>query len=351
MLRPDRIGGAIQDAAALGFNVVSLSGGEPLVYDGLEEVIDAARHVGSRVNLVSNGILIRSSRYERLAGSFGIVALSLDGLPERHNATRGSARSFESVRAAAEELRRSNQPFGIIHTLCSESMPEMEALTELVSDWGASLLQLHPFEPSGRGASSAGMSVLAEEERLDAFLLAAVLQGDFPHLRIQLDLVHRDVARRMPAAIHGAPLREPLKPRELVLQDDGRVVPLTYGIDSAWTVADLSRERLSTGWASFIETRWLDLRRRLRRACVATARGRHGEVVAWHAVVRGYAETGAAREVATSWRGSRSRENPQPIPKRLRRGTALPRRRSEPGTKPTTGKVPARGLKSFENHL
>lgn len=313
-LHPDLIGGAIQDAAVLGFKVVSLSGGEPLVYDGLEEVIAAARHVGSRVNLVSNGILIRSRRYERLAGSFAIVALSLDGLSERHNATRGSATSFESVRAAAEELRRSNQPFGIIHTLCSESMRELEALTNLVSDWGASLLQLHPFERAGRGAFVAGMTELSEEERLDALLLAAVLEGDFPQLRIQLDLVHRDVARRMPAAIHGAPLREPLKPRELVLQDDGRVVPLTYGIDSAWTVADLSRERLSMGWASFIETRWPDLRRCLRRACGAIARGRHGEVVAWHAVMRAYAETGAARTIAAPGGAARTVEDPAKMP-------------------------------------
>lgn len=302
MLRPHQITGAIEDAAALGFNVVSLSGGEPLVYDGLEDVIDAAHQVGSRVNLVSNGVLIRSRRYERLAGKFSIVALSLDGLPERHNAVRGSAKSFESVRAAAEELRRSGQPFGIIHTLCSESMGEIEDLAGVVSDWGASLLQLHPFERAGRGTSSVDMTELCDDERLDALLVAAVLQEDFPKLRIQIDLVHREVARRLPAAIHGASLKEPMEPRELVLQDDGRILPLTYGMDGAWTVADLTKERLSAGWTEFIESRWLGLRRCLRRACVATARGRHGEVVAWHALIRRYAESGAApAERASRW--------------------------------------------------
>lgn len=283
--------GAIQDAAALGFTVVSLSGGEPLAYDGLEELVDAGHSVGSRVNLVSNGLLICSKQYERLAGKFGIVALSLDGLPERHNVIRRSEKSFDGVRRAAAELRRCDQPFGIIHTLCSESLPEIETLATIASDWGASLFQLHPFEAAGRGATSCGMTMLCDEERLDAFLLAAVLQDQFPKLRVQLDLVHREVARRIPAAIHGASLREPLKPRELVLQDDGRVVPLTYGMDSAWTVADLRQERLSTGWVSFVETRWLHLRRRLRVACVATARGHHGEVVAWHSLIRGYASS------------------------------------------------------------
>ena len=291
-LVPEMIIGAIEDAAALGFNVISLSGGEPLVYDGLEAVIDAARRVGSRVNLVRNGILIKSKRYERLAGKFGVVALSLDGLANRHNIIRGSEKSFDCVRAAAEELRRYKQPFGIIHTLCSESMCEVEELAAIASDWGASLLQLHPFEPAGRGAASVGMTALCDDERLDALLLAAIVQEEFPHILVQLDLVHRDIARRVPTAIHGASLRDAMEPREIVLQDDGRILPLTYGIDSAWTVADLSKERLSVGWASFIGTRWLELRRRLRRACVATARGRHGEVVAWHTLMRHYAATG-----------------------------------------------------------
>jgi len=288
-LKPDRLAAAIEEAAALGFNVVSLSGGEPLIYDGLETLVDAADHVGSRVNLVSNGILIRSKRYERLAGRFGVVALSLDGLAERHNAIRGSASCFESVRAASEALRRAGQPFGIIHTLCSESLGELQDLAGLASDWGATLLQLHPFERSGRGASATRLTALCAEERLDALLLAAIIQGDHPHMRIQLDLVHRDIARHAPHAIHGSPLREHLEPRELVVEDDGHVVPLTYGIDRAWTVADLNRECLSTGWHSFIPRKWPHLRRQLRHACVAAARGRHGDVVAWHALVRRYA--------------------------------------------------------------
>jgi len=286
----DTVIGAIEDAAALGFDVVSLSGGEPLVYDELSDVIDAAHRAGSRVNLVSNGILIRSNRYERLAGKFSVVALSLDGLSRRHNAIRGSATSFDAVRAAASELRDSDQPFGIIHTLCSESMDELEELAAIVSDWGASLLQLHPFERSGRGRTSVSMTELSDAERLDALLLAGVIQGAYPHIRIQLDLVHREIARWIPAAIYGSALDHPLEPRELILQDDGRVVPLSYGIDSAWTVAHLGRERLSSGWTSFIQTRWPRLRRELRRACIATARGRHGEVVAWHALARRYAE-------------------------------------------------------------
>jgi MoaA/NifB/PqqE/SkfB family radical SAM enzyme len=298
-LPADLICRLIEDAAQLGFGIVSLSGGEPLIYDGLDEVVATAGRCGSRINLVSNGILIRSSRFERHAGKFSVVALSLDGLPDRHNAIRGSAKSFEQVRSAAAVLRAAGQVFGIIHTLCSESLDEVEEIAELAADWGASLLQLHPLEPAGRDLRSVRMTPLSISERLDALLLASILSERFPHVRIQLDLVHRDIARRLPLAIHGAPLRQPMVPRELVLEETGQLVPLTYGLGEAFAVTDIHRVPLAAAWGQYLESRWCELRRHLRRACMAVARGAHGEVVAWHEVVRKYAE-GAPKGVLTS---------------------------------------------------
>lgn len=288
-LPADAVCRLIEDATRLGFGIVSLSGGEPLVYEGLDEIVTTALRCGARVNLVSNGVLIRSGRYERHAGRFSVVALSLDGLPERHNAIRGSEKSFEQVKAAAASLRRQGQAFGIIHTLCSESMDEIEEIAEIASDWGASLLQLHPLEPTQRDLTALRMTPLSADERLDAYLLAELIAGSFQSMRIQLDLVHREIARRLPAALHGAPLGEPLTPRELVLQENGRLVPLSYGLGDAFAVTDITRSSLSASWGAYLDGRWNALRQRLRRACVAVARGRHGDVVAWHELVRRYA--------------------------------------------------------------
>ncbi len=296
-LPADLVCRAIEDAAQLGFRIVSLSGGEPLVYEGLDDIVATVKRCGSRVNLVSNGILIRSSRYERHAGSFSVVALSLDGLSERHNAIRGSEKSFDQVKAAAATLRGHGQAFGLIHTLCSESLDEIEEIAELASDWGARLFQLHPFEPSGRDLGRVKMTPLSAEERLDAYLLAEILQEQCPNMRIQLDLIHREVARRLPLAIHGAPLKEPMVPRELVLEETGRLVPLTYGLDRAFAVTDIRSASLKSAWSRYLETDWPVFRQRLRRACVDVARGKYGEVAAWHEVVRQYAAASSATHI------------------------------------------------------
>jgi MoaA/NifB/PqqE/SkfB family radical SAM enzyme len=131
-------------------------------------------------------------------------------------------------------------------------MHEVEDVGTLASDWGASLLQFHPFEPTGRGTAGVDKTSLRVNDRLDAFLLTAILAEEYLHMRVQLDLVHRDVERHFPFAIHGAPLRQPMEPRELVLQEDGRVVPLTYGLDSAWDAENLARERLAESWPALI---------------------------------------------------------------------------------------------------
>lgn len=304
-LDPALLCAALEDAARLGFDVVSLSGGEPLLYDALGELLQTARDAGQRVNLVSNGALIASSRYRRVAGTFSLVALSLDGLAPRHNAVRGSPRSFDQVRRAAAILRADGQPFGLIHTLTAESLDEVEAIAALAVEWGAALLQLHPFEPSGRGLTASDMTPLSAHERLIAWLLVHALQAEHPTLHFQLDLVHRDVARKVPRALGAGPLREAAPPRELVLDERGIVVPIGHGMARRWQVADLQTRRLADAWPDFLTTTWPALRRVLRATAQAVGRGEHGDVAAWHEVLRG-----AAEGQAMAWPAMRRRVAP-----------------------------------------
>jgi hypothetical protein len=159
------------------------------VYDGLDDIVATVKRCGSRVNLVSNGILIRSSRYERHAGSFSVVALSLDGLAERHNAIRGSEKSFDQVKAAAATLRGHGQAFGLIPVFSRWTRSKCG----LASDWGA---RLFPVASLSRPVRDLAVGDALRRGAADAFLLAEMLQEQFPNMRIQLDLIHREVAAR-----------------------------------------------------------------------------------------------------------------------------------------------------------
>jgi len=73
----------------LGVRIVTLTGGEPLIRNDLEEVISLAKHYGMLVEVCTNGMLLTKERVLKLAeAGTGSITLSLDTLDsetyERH---------------------------------------------------------------------------------------------------------------------------------------------------------------------------------------------------------------------------------------------------------------------------
>jgi Fe-coproporphyrin III synthase len=82
----------ISDAAAMGYQVLSVSGGEPLMYGGLDGVLAHAKSLGLCTTVTTNGFFTGQGRFNGLRELVDVVAISLDGPPEIHNRIRGSAR-------------------------------------------------------------------------------------------------------------------------------------------------------------------------------------------------------------------------------------------------------------------
>src|SRR5262245_52401787 len=67
----------ISDAAAMGYEVVSVSGGEPLMYGGLEEILTHAKSLGMRTTVTSNGFFSKRERLNCLRELVDTLAISL----------------------------------------------------------------------------------------------------------------------------------------------------------------------------------------------------------------------------------------------------------------------------------
>src|SRR5262249_42287984 len=106
--------GAVTDAGQEGYTVVGISGGEPLLYRPLPELLEHAHMCGLITTVTSNGMLLDGQRLARLQGCVDLLAISLDGIPASHNRIRGSERAFETMRARLEGVRQSGIPFGFI---------------------------------------------------------------------------------------------------------------------------------------------------------------------------------------------------------------------------------------------
>src|SRR5579862_8026021 len=102
---------AIADAATLGYNVLSVSGGEPLLYGNLRALCEEAHRHQMLATLVTNGTVITAQKLYELRGSIDMIAISLDGAPERHNHIRGSSQAFQRMENGLELIRRAQVPF------------------------------------------------------------------------------------------------------------------------------------------------------------------------------------------------------------------------------------------------
>ena len=145
---------ALTDAAAEGYNVVGLSGGESILYRQLADLLDHAHGCGFITTVTSNGMLLDASRLRMLRGRVDVLAISLDGVPESHNRIRASDRALETMAARLDEVQNSGIAFGFIFTLTQYNLDELEWVAKFALEHGAKLLQIHPLEEMGRAGEA-----------------------------------------------------------------------------------------------------------------------------------------------------------------------------------------------------
>ena len=88
----------IDSAASLECRVADFTGGEPLAYSGLPQLVRRAANRGMRVQVQTNGILAKAGNLASLRDAgLNTVVVSLDGGPATHDAIRGRSGSTPTV--------------------------------------------------------------------------------------------------------------------------------------------------------------------------------------------------------------------------------------------------------------
>ncbi len=100
-LTMDEIESLMDDLASFRPNL-TLFGGEPMLYRGWIDVVRMAKARGMRVNIVTNGVLLKDLVDEVIDSGLDEVVLSLDGPEDVHDRMRGVRGTF---RKAMEGLR------------------------------------------------------------------------------------------------------------------------------------------------------------------------------------------------------------------------------------------------------
>jgi len=122
-LSPERLDRLFNEAKELGIYWIVFSGGEPLVYPHLFDLM--ARHRDMAFMAYTNGTLIDEKMADKIieVGNFS-PAISLEGWRERTDARRGPG-TFDRVMRAMDLLRERGAAFGVSITITRENVMEV----------------------------------------------------------------------------------------------------------------------------------------------------------------------------------------------------------------------------------
>lgn len=289
----------LDDLAREGYNWISLSGGEPLVYPELPRLLAHAKKSGLSTGVVTNGTVLTEKRLDAVQDVTDILVISLDGKPQSHNTMRDSEKAFETMAKRLPDLRARGVCFGFLFTLTQHNLDELPWVAQFAASVGAQLLQVHPLEHFGNARLQLSGKTPDSVEGGHAWLLSQKLQQALDGcLPIQVDLTHTQALRQQPERFFvgddsgsDRDLADLLSP--LIIESNGEVVPLRYGFPRAFSLGNLYDQRLSN---------MADAWRHDHRAFTALCRGLQSDIARspqdyyfnWYEEIAAYAEAAPA---------------------------------------------------------
>lgn len=137
---------------------IYISGGEPLLYQYIDDVILYANSLGMKVTLATNGIEVPKHIQAIRKGS-QLVSISLDGIGKTHDKLRGVSGAFENCVKAFKILKENNVKTKISTMIWNENIDELEDIILFAKDYGVSKLNFSFLIPEGRAKNDSSIKV------------------------------------------------------------------------------------------------------------------------------------------------------------------------------------------------
>ena len=149
-LTPEEAKRIIPELKAMGVKFITFAGGEPLLYEGIYDVLLACKSEGFIVGLVTNGITIDMEAAKRLADA-GVdhIHISLDVPGQGQNEIRNYGKCFERVDAAFKNLLKyrniCNYHLGVACVVSGYNSDKLEQVFEYAERMSLDSVALQPF--------------------------------------------------------------------------------------------------------------------------------------------------------------------------------------------------------------
>lgn len=132
----------LRDLKRLGVFVLDVTGGEPLLYRNLIEMLTLAKKMRFMTSVTTNGMLYPKFA-EQLKGKVDALLFSIDSTdPEEHDRIR-AMKSFHLALEALATARKLDQPLYISHVVTNDSFDKVDEMIRFAKDQRA-ILYLNP---------------------------------------------------------------------------------------------------------------------------------------------------------------------------------------------------------------
>ena len=145
--------------------MINLTGGEPMLYPDIYDVIRMARDFGFRAGMTSNGTLINYLAAHRLVeAGLDTIAISLDGIGKVHDSFRRTDGSYLSAVLGINALKHAGLEPEVITVIHKKNLFQLEEMYELLRNMDIYAWRVVNIEPIGR--ASANRDLLLDESEL-----------------------------------------------------------------------------------------------------------------------------------------------------------------------------------------
>ena len=135
--------------------MVCLTGGEPLLYDDIYEVMNYSKKKKYLVGITSNGTLVDNHVAEKLVKSgLDSIAISIDGLKDTHDNLRQCKGVFEKAFDGIRSLKKAGIEPNVTTVINKNSFGEIESLYNLMKNENINSWRIINVEPIGRARAS-----------------------------------------------------------------------------------------------------------------------------------------------------------------------------------------------------
>ncbi|MFZ6008869.1 MAG: radical SAM protein [Bacteroidota bacterium] len=237
----------LEQACALGYDKLSVSGGEPMLYPFLKEILCLAKALGMTTSFVTNGSFPRT-KYESLFSLVDTVGVSVDGGAELHNTIRGNKNSFRKIDAFLDFAKDLFSNVGISFTLSDQSWEDLPELIDYATSKKVDVFQIHPLEINGRAVNK--NLTLSDDTLMRAFALYRLLACQSTcDIHFNCFSKHDLYAMFADQLIDAETMASAID--LIVLNETGELLPYTYGMDPKWKIADKDHPLSEDTWRSY----------------------------------------------------------------------------------------------------